>query len=786
MSVSTTPDLTDNAKTILETRYYRNGESSPEELFWRVARAVAKAETEYGGNPEYWADKYYELMAQLFLIPNTPTMFNAGLANEGCLSACFVIPIEDTRESIAHAATAQLMTLAWGGGTGFSGSSLRPVGSKISGVHAEACGPVRILKLLAKGSETFTQAGIRQGANMFVLRVDHPDIEEFIHCKDVNPQDLSHFNISVAITDEFMQAVQKDSTYDLVNPHDNSYTTIEAKPIWDSITQSAWSTGDPGLFFLNATNQITEHPLKHNYGDIEATNPCGEQPLLPWESCNLAHLNLSKYVTYGKFDKELYIQHIHLGVRFLDDVVTVNEFPMPEQKEMNLATRRIGLGVMGMHDALIALGIPYDSDEAILQAEGWARTLRQEADKASISLGQDRGPYGAWEGSVHQRQGHSFRNAWRTTVAPTGTTSIIAGCSSGIEPLFSLAHERTTYEDIKLLEINQAFQDHITDMADVDIQTDTLLGGASIQNYDELPDETKTLFATAMDISPEAHLKMQAVWQTWIDTGISKTINMPSSATVEDVSDAYMSAWKLECKGVTIFRDGCRVGGEQVLSHIDNSSNDNGASIGSFNEYAVMPLTVFKPSGNGTTLVPDYDPSKTPLNGSDGHPVPVRVKLEATRTSITHRFQVGEQEGYITCGLYEDGRVGEIFVTASAQGTTVRGLLDAWASSVSLALQYGVPLQEITRKMKNSRFEPAGFTDNPEIRNAYSIIDYIGRWIDKRFYAAVVEELAHEFDEAMSLVVTGEKTGVGCPDCGSIMMYQEGCEKCSSCGYSRC
>lgn len=787
--VSEPLDLDDNALAVLRERYLEKDEA-PDTLFWRVARAVAEAED----NPEEWAPRFYEMIASRRFMPNTPTLFNAG-RGRGNLSACFVIPIPDTREGIAKAVTSQMMTLAWGGGTGFSGSQLRPKGDAISGVHAHACGPVAVLRLLNQASMTITQNGIRQGANMFLLSVHHPDIEEFITVKNKDPQSISHFNISVAVTDQFMQAVKAGKDYPLINPRTQETVRQEsAQRIWDMITESAWKTGDPGLFFIDQANRPEENPLLKNVGRIEATNPCGEQSLLPWESCNLGHLNLAKYIVIGEdwkpsFDDRAFISDIKTAVRFLDDVVTVNQFPVEEQAEMNRQTRRIGLGVMGVHDALIRLGIPYASQQALFTCEQWARVIQQESDTASLHLGKERGTYGSWEGSMHERQGQHFRNAWRRTVAPTGTTSIIADTSPGIEPWFSLAHVRKMHGGTLLKEINKdlllALQSEGMTPERIDQLVQELLAGKSLQAIPDVSDKVKCLYMTAMDIAPEFHVRMQAIWQTFVDSAISKTVNMPNSASVADVAKTYLKAWGLNCKGITIFRDGCRQDGEQVLSHLKlKKPLDATGWLGSEGIYTVDVRSKSDGGSNGTSVSVSSNSQKASPGLYRHTETPVahgRVRLPAVRDSITHRFQVGEQEGYLTVGLYEDGSAGEIFIFASAQGSTVRGLLDTWGATLSIALQWGVPLSDLVRKMKNQRFEPYGFTDNPEIRNAHSIVDYIARWLEIRFLEPPVQPD----------VISGndhryEVYGFTCPDCGCLMVTQEGCAKCPNCAYSKC
>ncbi len=709
--------LSENAKTILAERYQRPGET-PNNVFRRASFGV----------PEF-----YDLISTLRLIPNSPTLFNAGTGH-GCLSACFVIPIDDTRESIAYALTAQILTLAWGGGTGFSLSRLRPKNDRISGIHAKACGPVAVLRLLNQASKMITQNGIRQGANMAILHVSHPDIEEFVQCKSQDPDSLSHFNISVAVTDRFMDDVDHDGGLNLVNPRDGVIVkTISARSLFSMICREAYKTGDPGLFFIDRANE--DNPFYNAGMVIEGTNPCGEQPLLPWESCNLAHLNLSQYIASAndlkvipQFDFKQFRIDVAVAVRYLDTVVDENQFPLPEQASMNKMTRRIGLGVMGLHDLLIKLRIPYESDAALKLSSEIAEILREETDRESLRLGAELGPY-AGIGLV-SNTGLKYRHAWRTTIAPTGTTGIIAGCSSGIEPWFSLAHVRRVNGGIELQEINEDFRQELLQLGrspeEVDCAIAHLLRGDTIQDIESIPTATRELFKTAKEIAPEFHIKMQGVWQDHIDSGISKTINLPNSSTPEDVSRIYTYAHQRRCKGVTVYRDGSRA--EQVLSAIQ-----------------VSPMAYYNTNG--------------------------RRKLPIDREAVTHKFQVGGTEGYLTVGLYEDKTPGELFITVSKEGSTISGLLDSFAIQTSMALQRGVPVSEMTAKFTNMRFDPSGPTGNPAIPHATSIVDYIAKWMGQRF---------------SDTTVIDSQSGVTCTNCGGPMIAESGCLMCYTCQESRC
>jgi ribonucleoside-diphosphate reductase alpha chain len=944
------PELTVNGQIVLDTRYLRKGETA-EGLFWRVASSVAMAEMEYDEDPIYWAEQFYDLMASCKMMPNTPTLFNAG-RDRGNLSACFVAPIPDSLDGIIAAVSTQMKTLQWGGGMGLSGSRIRPEGDFIKGVHQKALGPLAVLKLVNEASKAITQNGVRAGANMFELLVTHPDILGFIRAKNKDPQSISHFNISVAATDAFMESVRAGEDYNLVNPRTREVTgSLPAREVFDEIVSGAWKTGDPGLFFIDAANR--DNPLLSKFGAIEATNPClhgdtkvltskgpvairdlvdqevsvltkletgelvyrrmseiqktrshtpvvklsmetleqgepktteivltadhclylpdgtklkakelksgdhllsvnryhivlsvkaagsadvyngsvteshrffietesgagilvancGEEPLLPHESCNLAHLNLAKYVTPDlDFDFNEFKQDLTTIVRFLDDVVTVNQFPVPEQREMNLATRRIGVGVMGWHDALIKMGIPYESDEALQKADEIGRMFAARTDYASLELGQSRGPYGVWEAD----QGLPYRNAWRRTVAPTGTTSIIAGTSGGIEPWFSLAHERKMHDGPVLLELNEALDTALFDQCyspeQIDEIRDRLLHGEPLSVIGvDWTGGLHDLFKTAPEISPEFHVRMQAAWQKHVDAGISKTINMPETATREDIAAAYMLAWELGCKGITVFRNGCREDEEQVLSHVngdgplvrqmelageDIKNWPDWMKKASGRDLEAAAKVLRQHSGNGGTPTLAYNQTMPDgaLLASGEVSVAKRRRLPDERPAFTHKFRVDDHDGYITVGLYEDGTLGEIFLRVSTQGSTVDGLLDVWATTTSIALQYGVPLRAITAKLKNARFEPAGMTGNKDIPIAHSIVDYVGRWLEKRF-----PEKEDVLTATTPSSITAEQrvnsnngykhNGMSCPDCGGLLITQEGCSQCPQCGYSKC
>lgn len=559
--------LTDNARVVLEKRYLLRDDAgrlveTPEGLVRRVAIAVADAEADEAAR-SLWAQRFAALMASLRFLPNSPTLMNAG-TGRGTLAACFVLPVDDTLESIMSTATAAALVQKYGGGTGFSLSHLRGRGEPIATTHGAACGPVSVLRHYDDVSRLVTQGGKREGANMGILRVDHPDIREFIHAKD-DGTTATRFNLSVAVTDEFMAAAEQGRTVTLSDPRDGAARgEIDARALLDEIAQAAWATGDPGLIFLDTINRTNPTPA---LGAIEATNPCGEVPLLPWEACTLGSVHLARHwdATRGDVDWEALAETVQTAVRFLDNVVEINTFPVPEITAAVRGNRKIGVGVMGFADLLIAAGLPYDSAASRALAERIADAMQRAADDASEALGRERGVFPNWERSVYAG-GRRFRNATRTCIAPTGTIAIIAGASSGIEPLFSLAHVRRMGDGTVLPETNPAFRAIAAarGFASDDL-FDDLAHGALASDCDEVPADVQAVFATAHEIAPEAHVRMQAAFQSHTDLAVSKTVNLPHDATADEVREVYLLAHRLECKGVTVYRDGSRA--MQVLSH---------------------------------------------------------------------------------------------------------------------------------------------------------------------------------------------------------------------------
>jgi ribonucleoside-diphosphate reductase alpha chain len=559
------PKLTVNALEVLNRRYLLKDETeriieTPAQMFERIAKAIANVDKIYGEDPNKSAKIFYGMMTRLEFIPNSPTLFNAG-TELGQLSACFVLPVEDSLESIFSAVKNMALIEKSGGGVGFDFSKLRPNGDIVRSTKGVASGPVSFMRVFDTATEVIKAGGKRRGAMMGILRVDHPDILEFITSKQ-KPGFLSNFNISVAVTDDFMKTLEEDGEYWLINPRNKEKVRkLKAQNVWNLMIKSAWMSGDPGVIFID---EINRHNPTPTVGRIEATNPCGEQPLLPYESCNLGSINLSRMVEDGKINWEKLRETVRNAVHFLDNVIDANKYPLKEIEAITKANRKIGLGVMGFADMLIKLGIRYDSEEALALAEKLMKFIDEEAHKKSMEIAEERGSFPNFENSIWKDKYKAMRNATVTTIAPTGSISIIAGCSSGIEPIFAISFIRNVLGGTRLFETNPLFEMTAKERGFYSAKLlEEIAKTGSVQKIDEVPEDVKKVFVTALDIKPEWHVKMQAAFQKYTDNAVSKTVNMPTEATVEDVRMVYELAWKLKCKGVTVFRYGSKP--EQVL-----------------------------------------------------------------------------------------------------------------------------------------------------------------------------------------------------------------------------
>jgi ribonucleoside-diphosphate reductase alpha chain len=579
------PKLTVNAMEVLKARYLLRDEQenlveSPTNLFERVAKAIAKVDARFGDDPAVSEKVFYEMIAKLEFLPNTPTLFNAGTP-VGQLSACFVLPVEDSLESIFGTVKNMALIEQTGGGVGFDFSRLRPRGDIVRSTKGVASGPVSFMRIFDTATEVIKAGGKRRGAMMAILRVDHPDVIEFIAAKQ-NPTMLSNFNVSVAVTDEFLKALQEDGAYWLVNPRNGEKVKqLKAREVWEVLAHSAWASGDPGVVFID---EINRHNPTPQVGKIESTNPCGEQPLLAYESCNLGSINLSKMVEKTSVNWEKLRQIVQNAVHFLDNVVDANVYPLKETADITHANRKIGLGVMGFADMLIMLGVPYDSEDALKLGEEVMAFIEEKAHEKDADIAVKRGSFPNFGGSVWEGKYPAFRNATVTTVAPTGTISIIAGCSSGIEPLFAVSFMRNVLNGARLFETNPLFEETAKQRGFYSAELlEEIARSGSVQKTKGVPDDVKRLFVTALDIAPVWHIRMQAAFQKSTDNAVSKTVNLPNDAKDSAVREVYDLAWKLGCKGVTVFRYGSKP--EQVL-YIGEVKGKEGKFVSAESEYA--------------------------------------------------------------------------------------------------------------------------------------------------------------------------------------------------------
>ena len=756
----TPKEISENAQVVLEHRYLLKDDKGnivedSDGLFRRVANAIVKPDKDYGSTSseiKETSEKFYQSMSSLEFLANSPTLMNAG-TKAGTLSACFVLPLEDSMEGIMKTAHDAALVQKYGGGTGFALSELRPKGATIKTTHGKACGPIAALKLLSSVSTLVTQGGKRDGANMAVMNVHHPDIEEFIECK-TQEGEIHNFNISVGATNEFMQAVKERKNFDLIDPKTKEKVgSKNAFEIFQKIVQGAWKNGEPGMIFLDEVNR--QSPVSH-IGEMTATNPCGEQPLLPNESCNLGSIDLAKFVnsTETDLDWNRLKDTTRTAVHFLDNTIDANKYAIPEIKKANRASRKIGLGVMGFADMLIKLKMSYDSEEAVEMGRKIMKFIRLESDIMSEELAEKRGPYGAWKGSKPEKNGDKpIRNACRLTVAPTGTISMIAGCSSGIEPVFSLAYRKhNILEGKTLYYVDKNFEKVAKNQGFYNEDLlEHLTNGGSLQDRDDVPQDTKNIFRTAPDVSPEYHVRMQAAFQESVDAGISKTINFPNEASEEDVTTTYMLAWELQCKGITVYRSGSR--DKEVLTS------------GTASEGESLEETV----GQEKFVTAIERPSE--LFG------------------VTRRVYTGRGNLYVTVNMSDDGKPFEIFAALGKAGGNDSAMAEAVSRMVSLTLRSGIDPKESIEQLKGITDVPA-WNEGELIR---SVPDAIANVLEKIYESANEPKLS--ISEITDADVISEETdsnfksmlqGETCPECPSILAFEEGCQKCYSCGYSKC
>ncbi|HUU54346.1 MAG TPA: vitamin B12-dependent ribonucleotide reductase [Armatimonadota bacterium] len=749
------PHFAENALTVLQKRYLRKNEEGnpteePWEMFWRVARDVASASARYdpAADVEAEAREFYRAMAQLDFLPNSPTLMNAGRELQQ-LSACFVLPVEDSMESIFETIKDTALIHQSGGGTGFSFSRLRPQGDIVRTTGGIASGPVSFMKVFNAATEAVKQGGTRRGANMAILRVDHPDIVDFITAKRDTTQ-LTNFNISVGLTEEFMEAVRDDTEYDLVNPRTKKVVQrCPARDIFDMIVQGAWATGEPGIVFLDRLNASNPTP---ELGEIESTNPCGEQPLLPYEACNLGSINLAHFVKQGdrpEIDFDRLGQIVRTAVRFLDNVIDVNQYPLDKIAKMARGNRKIGLGVMGFADMLIQLGLPYDSDAGLETAGRIMDFIHGRGREASAEIARERGVFPNFDKSLFAQGGPRLRNATVTTIAPTGTLSIIAGCSSGIEPLFAIVYTRRILDGQELLEVHPLFEKIACDRAFYSQQLMQEIGQhKSLADVGAVPEDVRRLFVTAYDIAPEWHIRMQGEYQKHTDNAVSKTVNVRNEATRDDIHRVYMLAHELGCKGVTVYRDGSR--DSQVLT------------VGSHVPATVEPAQPV--IAKAATIQPRPRPTIT--EGS------------------TEKIKTGCGNLYITVNEDEQGLC-EVFTTIGKSGGCTASQSEATARMISLVLRSGVDPKSIVDELKGIRC-PMPSWDRGSV--TLSCADAVGKAIE-RFLSANGNG-RHDNTAGPKGLPMNDIASIGfnpeCPECGSMLELSEGCVVCRACGYSRC
>jgi ribonucleoside-diphosphate reductase alpha chain len=754
--------LNETAKKVLEKRYFKkdkNGKpiEDASDMFRRVAQVIASAETNYDKDADIheWEDKFYGMMSALDFLPNSPTLMNAG-RELGQLSACFVLPVEDSMDAIFETVKNTALIHKSGGGTGFSFSRLRPETDRVGTTGGVASGPVSFMRVFDSATDVIKQGGTRRGANMAILSVDHPDIMKFISAKQ-DMVSLTNFNISVAITDAFMRALKNNKDYDLINPHTGKKVgKLNAVKVFDTIANQAWLTGDPGVIFIDKINKYNPNP---NIGKIESTNPCGEQPLLPYESCNLGSINLSHMLKKKKNKYEIDWAKLEattrLATRFLDDVIDVNKYPIEKIDKQTKATRKIGLGIMGFADMLMLLGIPYNSDEAIKLAEKIMKFISETSHKVSEELGKERGLFPAYEGSIFSTGNkETRRNSTCTTIAPTGTLSIIAGCSSGIEPLFALCFTRNILDNQKFIEVNPIFSQIAKENGFYsDELMERLANGEHLADMPEVPEEFKKLCVTAHEIDIDWHIKMQAAFQKYTDNAVSKTINFKHEATVDDIKEAYLHAYAAGLKGITIYRDGCR--DTQVLS---TGSTKKDAPAENKPQIIEVP----------TKMAPRQ-----------------RAK---TTTGYTERVKTGCGYIYVTVN-YDDDGICEVFSHLGKTGGCAAAQLEAICRLISLSLRSGIEVKDVVKQMKGIRCPSIAWDNGKSILSCSDaiagVLERVAKYARNQSVPASDEakEESHVSDEAGEKIknVAGQ-----CPECGSLLLFQEGCLICPGCGFSRC
>ena len=815
-----TLDLSPNAVTVLERRYLVKDDhgkpvEGPEDLFWRVARTIAEADRAYGASGkavEGLAETFFELMATRAWMPNSPTLMNAGRPL-GQLSACFVLPVDDAlsngRSGIYDTLRAMALVHQSGGGTGFSFSRLRPKNDVVRSTMGVASGPVSFMKLYDASTDVVKQGGTRRGANMGILRVDHPDVLEFIACKDDLTQ-VTNFNISVAVTDAFMRAVEDGTSYDLIHPRTGTVVgQLDARTVFRKIVHGAWKTGEPGVYFIDRANHY--NPVPH-LGSYEATNPCGEQPLLPYDVCNLGSINLGLFVKDGAVDWDRLRTVVHLCTHFLDNVIDANKYPLEEIDGLAKRIRRIGLGVMGWADLLVRLGIPYNSDDGVALGRKVMDFVDEEAKAASEKLAEQRGVFSEWERSIwgpdataardakgeRIRPMRRLRNCNLTTVAPTGTISIIAGCSSGIEPLFAIAFMRNQ-AGVLMPDVNEDFVAIAKQEGWYSEGLVQQIAEAGHIHFDAVPAKWQRVFVTAHDVTPEWHIQMQAAFQEFTDSAISKTCNFSNDATEDYVEKIYRYAYKLGCKGVTVYRDGARE--MQVLSTGATAKKVQEQATASGTSAPAGPGALAEAMGRIAELEAELGRTRDQLHDAEAENLQRRAKRSRPDLlkGATRRVETPLGTMYVNITEDDKGQPFEVFISLGKAGGALMADVEAIGRLISLALRSGIPIREVYRQLRGiSSDRVVGLGPNKVLSVPDAIGIAIEKWMQEKQGiqqdllggtvppAAVRASLATP--DGAVLERAGEaQTFIGaCPDCGSQLAFIEGCAKCHVCGFSEC
>jgi len=834
--------LSPNAFTVLEKRYLIKDDAgkpveTPEDLFWRVARTIAEADRRYGvsvGAVDEVATAFYGLMANRYFVPNSPTLMNAGRPL-GQLSACFVLPVDDAlsngKSGIYDTLRAMALVHQSGGGTGFSFSRLRPKNDIVRSTMGVASGPVSFMSLFDASTDVVKQGGTRRGANMGILRVDHPDIMEFVTCKD-DTSKITNFNISVAVTDAFMGAVEADAMYDLHHPKTGKVVgQLNAREVWSKIIHGAWKTGEPGVFFIDKANYYK--PVPH-LGSYEATNPCGEQPLLPYDVCNLGSINLGAFVKDGAIDWDELRHVVHLSTHFLENVIDANQYPLQEITDLAQRIRRIGLGVMGLADLFVKLGIAYDSDEGVALGRKLQQFVDEEAKIESERLAKERGVFPEWERSIwgpdqtaargprgeRIRPMRRLRNCNVTTVAPTGTISIIAGCSSGIEPLFAVAFMRNQ-AGVLMPDVNEDFV--AIAKRDGWYSEDLMrrIAEAGHIEFPEVPEQWQRVFVTANAIKPEWHIRMQAAFQEFNDSAISKTCNFANDASETYVEEIYRLAYTLDCKGVTVYRDGSR--DMQVLSTGSTAKKVQEQATATGKAEARADLTATQAAaGRGNAdlhgelaeIRAENDRLRKLVHDLEAENLQRRQKRSRPELlrGATRRLETPLGTLYVTITEDDRGQPFEVFMSLGKAGGALMADVEALGRLISLALRSGIPMREVYRQLRGiSSDKVIGLGPNKVLSVPDAVGIAIERWMQEK--QGIQQELLPgsaaapigAADVDIAPVVSAPRVAMGgaggeqimfggmqetlsgaCPDCGSQLEYAEGCVKCHVCGYSEC